>query len=381
MSFFSFIQKNKESYSLVLNFGSGSVSGGILKFTKESGVDMVFFDKESIAYQTEVSPVRHIELMKNSLALLLKRIQAVGLKGIQKTNTKPLNIDRVFCVFSSPWCVSQTKTIRIKENSDFKLTKKYLDELVNNQKNIFESGDSKTRQIIEEKIIQLKINGYPVTNFQNKLVRDLEISVIFTFMPNDILDLINKTILGTFNIPNIWCHSSSLVFFSTLRDLFSYKNDFISLNVTEEITDIMIVKDNIIFSEVSIPIGRNHFIRELSKSLNVSEEVANSMFNLHQGNNNNKLASLQDDIKIESIISPWIDKIITTLSLQKENVYITDLLFLISRNDISLYLKNKLEKKGFDILLADYKKIKFHKHVNDLDFKLILMFLDNLYKI
>jgi len=96
---------------------------------------------------------------------------------------------------------------------------------------------------------------------------------------------------------------------------------------------------------------------------------------------NNQLASLKDDVKLESIASVWIEKVLEILNSERERIYIPELVFLISHDDISLFLRDKLKKRDFSILLADYKKIKSHNFKSDLDFRLILMFLDNLYKI
>ena len=106
MSLFSFFKKNKESYSLVFNIGSGSVSGGIVKFTEAPGENVTYYAKENIPFQREISVPKHLELMKSALTKLTERIQ--------KNNQK--RIDRIFYVFSSPWCASQTKVIRVKES-------------------------------------------------------------------------------------------------------------------------------------------------------------------------------------------------------------------------------------------------------------------------
>jgi hypothetical protein len=179
MSLFSFLKKNKESYSLVFNIGSGSLSGGIVKFTEKVGVEMVHYDKEPISFQEEISVPKHLELMKSSLGTLTTKIQAEGLKKIDSKKGKNIPIDRVFYIFSSPWSTSQVKTIKIHEPKTFRVTENYLNRIINEQEKQFQQEIAKTGKVVEKKIIQVKINGYAVNDFYNKTARDLEISVLF----------------------------------------------------------------------------------------------------------------------------------------------------------------------------------------------------------
>ena len=51
---------------------------------------------------------------------------------------------------------------------------------------------------------------------------------------------------------------------------------------------------------ISIPMGSNHFIRELSSVLNISEEITNSMIGIQYSKNNDELEELDDDVNLEN---------------------------------------------------------------------------------
>ena len=371
MSFFSFFKKNKESYSLVFNIGSGSVSGGIVKFTEAPGENVTYYAKENIPFQREISVPKHLELMKSALAKLTERIQ--------KNNQK--RIDRIFYVFSSPWCASQTKVIRIKESKAFKVTESYLNHLIDDEEKQMQKEVVKTGKVIEKKIIQVKVNGYTVNDFHNKTTKDLEVSVFFTVVPEDILNAVEEAVSKIFNVKDVWCHSFSLSIFSVVRNLFPQKEDFIHMDISEEITDISIVMDGAVVSLVSIPLGRNDFIRELSKVLGVTEEIADSQIKMHCARENDELAALKLSVAMDKAGSDWLAKITDVLDGFKNKIYVPESVFLIAGNDLTSFLKDKLEKQDFKVALLDNKKIKPPIPGNDLIFKLELMFLDNFYKI
>jgi cell division ATPase FtsA len=381
MSLFSFLQKNKEDYSLVFNIGSGSISGGIIKFTEEPGENIIYYVKESIPFQSEISVEKYLELMKSTLTKIADKIHNEGLKNLNIGRDKGLVMEKVFYMFSSPWSISQTKTIKIKESRDFKITKKYLSRVINEQEKLFETDISKFGKIIEKKIVQVKINGYEVNDFYDKSAKDLEISLFFTVVPENVLFTVEDAVSKTFNIKNIWCHSSALSIFSVIRNLFPQKDDFIQLDISEEMTDIAIIKDNIILSSASIPFGRNHFIRGLSRELKVTEEIADSQIRMCCSNDHDKLASINISVAMDRVSADWLAKTNEIINNFKEKIYISESVFLVTNSDLIPFLKGKLQKQDFEVLLIDNKNITPPMIVDDIIFKLELMFLDNLYKI
>jgi cell division ATPase FtsA len=180
---------------------------------------------------------------------------------------------------------------------------------------------------------------------------------------------------------NIWCHSLSLSLLSVIRNIFPHKEDFIHIDISEEITDISVVKENIMTSSISIPFGRNDFMREMSTTLKATKEITDSMLKMQSGKNNDDLASLKLAVAMDKTAANWLAKIFEILDSLKGKMYVPEDVFLIANSDLVTFLKDKLEKHDFKVLLVDNKKIKPPMSGDDLIFKLELMFLDNLYKI
>ncbi len=381
MSLFSFSKKNNEENSLVFNIGSGSVSGGIIKFTEKPGEDVVYYHKENIAFQQDVSVPKHIANMKSALANLASKIQAEGLKGNDGKTKKKIKLGRVFYFFSSPWGTSQTKTIRVSESKPFKVTESYLNHIIDEQEKKLQIDIAKSGKIIERKIVQIKINGYAVEHFINQSTTNLELSVFFTVVPNEVLEIVNEAISLTFNLKHVWCHSSALANFSLVRDMFHHISDYISIDISEEITEISIIRNNLISNMATIPLGRNSFIRELSKILNVGEEIADSQIKMHLAKNNDELANMKLAVEMDKAAKTWLTKITEVLDSFKEKIYVPESIFLISSVDLVPFLKDKLQKSDFKVLLVDNRKVHSFVSIDDIIFKLELMFLDNLYKI
>lgn len=388
MSFFSF-KKNKSSslldgsYSLVISLSSGSISGGIIKHTEKVGVDVVYYTKENIHFQQDISIPRYLELMEKSLTTLASKIQKEGLTVLKSTNPKLKNLvlNRAFYLFSSPWCISETKTLYVKENIPFKVTDTYINKIIDQAEKEYQNSTFKNSKVIEKKIIQIKNNGYLVDNIIGQTTKEFEISVYFSFVDDSILAKIEQSISKIFYINNVWCHSNTLAIFSNIRNLFPQKDDFIYLDIGEEIIDISVINNNIISHNVTIPLGYNYFIRELSKDLNIPESVAATTIKMYKNKTVDDLANIKNTVSLNKISEDLLLKITDNLNSLKLKSYISENMFLIANSDLSFFLKDKLEKYDYKVLFIENKHIKSNLKIEDLIFKLELMFLDNLYKI
>lgn len=387
MSLFSF-KKNKETffsdkemYSLVISIGSGNINAAIVKFTEKVGVDIVYYTNEVIPFQQNLSISRHLDLMTKAITVLIQKVQKEGIGKLKNKNNKSISISKIFYILSSPWCISQTKTIHIKESNYFKVTTDYINKIINKTESEYHSSFPKKSKIIEKKIIQIKNNGYLVDNINNQSVKDMELSVYFSFADELVLNNVEKAVQKVFDLPEIWCHSSSLAIFSNIRNLFPQKDDFLEINISEEMTDISIINNNILTDLISIPIGRNYFIRRLAEELRISEAVADSMIRMRASKNKDELGHINTAVCLNKTSDDWLLEINKNLDKLKEHSYISKDIFLIANSDLSFFLKEKLEKIDYNVLFVDNKKVKSNLKIEDVIFRLELMFLDNTYKL
>lgn len=369
MSLFSFSKKKiLENHSLVFNIGSGSVAGAIINFTEKPGVEIASYFEEKIPFQKEVTPETHLELMKKSLSSLLERFQKKGFK-----------IDNVFYIFSSPWSVSQTKTIKVKENKAFKLTDDYLKKIISAQADkaeILNHG-----QIIEKKIIQIKANGYVIDNPNNKPVQELEVSLFLTAIPDQILKEIEDIVVKYFIVTNTICHSISLPIFSTIRDLFPNKEDFTYLDISEEMTDLAIVKEGVVSINASFPLGRNEFMRRLAQKLNITEAIADSMIKMNSLKSHDQMATLNFNNAMKEVVEDWLSQVQSTFNKIKQGLHLPQDIFFVANNDLTFILKDGLKNESYNVTLVEAKKISSPIKIENTIFKIVLMFLDKIYKI
>ena len=146
-----------------------------------------------------------------------------------------------------------------------------------------------------------KINGYTLDVAVGKTTKNFDASLYMSSVHNiflkNIVDTVHKH--THIDLKNIHIHTFPLITFSVLRDMFTKESDFLFMDISSEITDITLVKDDIIDRTVSIPSGKNFLVRQISKNLNVSSEIAESTLKLYM----DKKLDEQNLVKVSEILT------------------------------------------------------------------------------
>lgn len=349
MSLFSFSRnKNQEEVSFVFHIGSGSISGYIVKFSQISRPKIIYSTTAPILFQKNINQEKYFKFMIKSFDSVVKDIQKKGIPHLNFTGLKHYGIKKVFYILSSPWCVSQTKLIKIKKDKPFEVNRDSIEDFIKKQEEGFLANDSSEgSKIIERKIIEAKLNGYKMTEIYGKKTKDIELSFFMTSSPEYVLKELKNTIRKYFNIRSHYFYSFALSSFSMIRDIYSDKKNFIYLDVHEELTDLSIVKDDIFAESVSFPMGKNFFIRHLSEYMRISADEARSMINLCAENKCDNSTSQKVNATINIALKSWLDNfhfVLTSLSLK---MCLPKILFIMSSDELDVFLIKEIKKERF----------------------------------
>lgn len=369
MSFF-FPRLKREVYSLVFDVGSGSVKGAVVKFTEKPGAEVTFYTEEKISFAKNAEAEKHVESLKKTLSSVVEKI-------LKKDKIK---FESIFYIFSAPWSSSETRLIRIKENKPIRLTEQYLNKLIADQEKIVLKETPGSR-IIEKRVVDLKISGYPVADLNNRQTTEAEVAVFFSSVSETIIKSVEGAVGRHFIPKKTFWHTSSLAIFSTIRDLFPNHQDFVSVSFGDEMTEMSIIKNGIVFGEVSYPFGRNTFVRRLSDKTKTTEAVADSVIKMTSLKHTDDLAALRTNTNISSIASEWYGEFDIAMKHFMEKLYVPHVIFFVSPHDLSATLVNKIKETGFEVVPLIARKISSPVKIDDIMFKISLMFLDKIYKI
>ncbi len=136
--------------------------------------------------------------------------------------------------------------------------------------------------ILEQKVIQIKLNGYETATPFGKETVSAEAKIVTSFVNTDLLTEIKATLLHTFRPKAIETHSFPAAAYSVIRDLYSSAgSDFCIVDVGGETTEVSLVAGGALLETFSFPLGHNQLLRRICNALDVPRAVGISSLCLY----------------------------------------------------------------------------------------------------
>ena len=353
MSFFLF--KNKPSLSFIFDLRDTSVSLAVARFERNKKPEIILCQDFELQNQDLKDHKKYIDSMIKTLDQAIVSVR----KSLIKIGNKEC-IGKYYFFIGSPWSVSQSKTIKIIKDRPFEINNNVLKQIIigeesNIEKNIEKETQEPNWKVFEEKIIQSKLNGYKIDNVFGKKASNLTIELFVSFIPfeikNKIISFFSEKVGKNINKQINSCILSSYSFF---RDLYSNKNDFIYVDIGKLITDIYVVRDDIIFGVASFPFGEENIIQTSLSKTNLSRDVFLSHIDIGQDKNFDLPSHNNGEDLLKTGFDFWEVKLKDSLLKVCNEMNIPNNLFVITNSVISSMLIQRFsgieEKKQIEIL-------------------------------
>ncbi len=354
MGIFSGSQE-KDKLAAVFDIGSSSV-GGALFWMQKSGVPKIVFSvREPIILEEKFKVDRFLSLAVKSLEIVLDKVSKAGLGAPAE----------VFCVLSSPYHTSQIRIIRFKKNTPFTFTSSLADDLIQKESSLFEKehlveyadAGGKVR-VIELKNIKTMLNGYATSKPLNQKAKELEMTIFISISPEQILEKIEEVMHQHFNFRNIKFFSILLASFTVVRDLFIDQKNFLLIDIGGEMTDISMIKKNVLQESVSFPTGQNFIIRGIAAALGCTIDEAKSFIFIQK----DRHASAPTSKKLEPIINKlkteWLLKFQESLATLSNDISIPSVVFVTVDPDLAGFFSRIIEAEQFSQYILTEAKFK-----------------------
>ncbi|MBI2476115.1 MAG: hypothetical protein HYV67_02645 [Candidatus Taylorbacteria bacterium] len=306
MILFTFSKKSVKKVGLALDIGSKTVGGALFEKDAAGKIKLLYTAREPIAFQKILTGKNLLSAMLRSLELVLVHLEKYGLAHLNLNSKVNYHLDTVAAVVSSPWHASETKTLKLTREKPFVVTEALIGNLLAK-----EEGDFTERQpggqshdprpdVLEHKIFEMRLNGYPTADPFGKKASQLELSIFTSLAIKSLIEKTQTLISRHFPLSRLQWHTFSLTAFASIRDSFPDIEDFLVVEVGGEVTDVTIAKKGILAEAVSFPLGHNGLLRALDRICNNHPECAlDALLKLHR---QAKLNSADKD-KVERAIA------------------------------------------------------------------------------
>jgi cell division ATPase FtsA len=336
---------NGGNLALVFDIGSSSVGAALFQITDSKVPKILFSVRQHIILNEQPE-------FETLLALTLQAVDNVAMQVAKAGKGAP---SRVFCTLSSLWYVSQTRHIFYKKTTDFIFTPKLADGLIAKEISLFE-GELKGRyqnvadkmRIIELKTIKTTLNGYETFNPVNQKVKDVEITLFISMSPEAILSKFEERIGRVFHGRKIIFSSFVATSFAIVRDMFISQKNFLLFDISGEVTDISMVKDNVLRESISFPMGRNFMIRGVAGALKVSLDEASSLMSLYNDGHAESGVKEKLDPILDKLKTQWLKKFQESLAIISNDISIPATIFITVSKEFAQFFSDIIENEQFN---------------------------------
>lgn len=339
--------KKKDELILVFNIRSSSV-GGALFWAQKSGIPKIIFSTiEPIPTQDKIEIDKFLSLTIQTLEIVVKKISKAGLGAPSA----------IFCVLSSPWYVSQTRIINFKKNTPFTFTAKLADSLIQKEINLFEEENlakyanvDNSVRTIELKNIKTILNGYETSEPLNQKADELEMVIFISMSGEQVLKKIEDEIGKYFHFKQLRFSSFTMAFFTVVRDMHLYQEqeNFLLIDIGGEVTDISMIKKNILRESATFPLGRNFLTRGVSSHLGCTQSEANSLISLLKDGHAEETLSKELTPIMDQLRAEWLKKFQESLANLSNDISIPATIYLAVDKDLADFFSQTIKTEQFN---------------------------------
>lgn len=378
---FNLFGKPKEEITAVFDIGNGSVGGALVKVSSSHPPIILYTHRVPILFTAHVGAKRLQSQMVKLLRDVSEHIAKDGLSHTHFNYFGP-NLKDVHCVFATPWFVSETKNLKNTFESQTVISQKYLDDLVLKEEENFRDSlrqnpstkaFAESITLIEKKIMDVKLNGYSVLNPIGKQAREIELMFFSSYVPSEIKDSVESVLHRSFNFRKVNYHSFALASCVATNDIFPEPSDFISLDITGEVTDISIVKNGVLLETASFPFGRGTVLRSIAKELSLDSDVTHTFFTMFYKKTLEKKFADKISDAINKITDQWKDKFQEVMQDVIKRNSIPNMAYITVDTDSASFFVNALsgemkmelgiQGNKFAVSVLDENSLSGHYHV------------------
>lgn len=317
--------------SLVFYIGNGVVKGSIV--SHESGKPTIRTVRVRELPHYQERDREHLEkrilFEFGELAHEIKTEDILALKGAS------FKFTHATVILSSPWYISETAVIKMKEQKPFLVTPQLIDGAKENIVKAYRDSHKIDIIVLEQKMIKILLNGYPVTDPSKKKVTSLDLNIFTSFARKSSIEGIQSVIDQYFHVKEIHINSQSLAAFTVIGNLWQDMNQYIITDITSQLTELVSVRKGILSEAASIPKGKQYLAKTISENLGVSSEVSESLLKMRNTGHIEEALKAKVDTALGLAKKEWLTDFSDALRVMSASSSLPSTFVLFAPKDVT----------------------------------------------
>ncbi|MEN9524429.1 MAG: hypothetical protein RL536_498 [Candidatus Parcubacteria bacterium] len=278
-----FSSKKTGELILIIDVQSSIVRGTLVHMEKVATPTVLYTHNVRIPYKPRAQSGY---IIKAALHAISETVTETGrfLQAIVTTanHNIPHKISKVHYVLSSPWIVSQAKTLKLTFPEPKKVNKSYILGLISDERSKLGGSNQDDIRVIEEKVFDVRLNEYSVQNWDGRKTTDLEVSFVVSVAGGRMIDRFTDNCDHLVKRGSVQFHSSLFLQHLGIGKVMSDSSSYALLHVHGELTDIAIIRSNSCIFFGSYPFGTHSIMRTIARETKTDEQSAESTLTLSE---------------------------------------------------------------------------------------------------
>ena len=292
---------------LILDIQSSVIRGSLTVMHPEVVPMVIFTYNAVIDYKSSTDSS---QLIKATLHGISETIQAVlrhihiqrSSKGIPEI---PRKISAVHYVLSSPWIVSEAKVLSMQFDKDTEITEQYICNLIKDDREKMAPSSTEPLEVIEQKIFDVRLNGYSVSDWEHKTTRSLEVSFTVSVAGESMIACFIEECKHFIHSNKVQFHSSLLLQYIGIEKVHETGQDYCLIHIHGDETDVSIVRQKSCIYFGSYPFGVRTLILRIGTLTDNHRQAADSLLTLYTGEKLDEEHNEKNIKAINTAIGEW----------------------------------------------------------------------------
>jgi hypothetical protein len=181
--------------------------------------------------------------------------------------------------------------------------------------------------LIENKLLEVRLDGYAVDQPFGHAAREIRLAEYFSGAPKEMLSRLARAVRGASGSERLHFHSYALAAWSSLRDATGSGN-FIALDVSGELTDVLVSAGGVLTENISSPYGLNKIARDLAGT-GVPPKMARSELEMFSTGRLHKTAEAKFERRLAVVRGRWLTHLAQALDLAQSGSALPKDVFLM----------------------------------------------------
>lgn len=345
-------EKNKDVRTIgVLDIGSASVGGALVRYSEQERPEILWSTCVAVSVP-DIADADHLQSM------IVRATTDVAQQLAVSCAAQP---EEIIVTMSAPWVASQTRLLHQHKSEKFVFTKELADELIAREINRYHDGKIKEwadfvedHELLEHKTMRVRLNGYVVSEPVGKRVTSVDIASFMSIIEKSLMHRIQAAIGRVFH-SHISIHSFIFASYATIKQAFHNNDDAVIVDLGGEITEIGIIRNDVLMQTLSFPFGRNAFLRHVSLGLNTTQQEARSIMRMYRDGalSEQRLYEVEPIIKRAGDI--WLERFKEVLNDVAETSLIPDMLFLHADEEMMSFMTQLIESEDTHQYISSHR--------------------------